>query len=100
MPKYRVLLRGENFLIRSESEPQRLGFYCTRRVREDDEQGAEYAAVALIKNDQSLHAISIRTDDPAPMIYAEEISRLGWWRRLGGRGYTFFPMHEEEDDDT
>ncbi len=99
MPKYRVLLRGENLLIEMDGDPQLLGFYTNRNVRAADEDDAEMAAVALIRADSDLLDAMIDSDDPPePKVYAEQISRIAWWKRLGGRGYRFFPMEEQEDD--
>ncbi|MCB1609431.1 MAG: hypothetical protein KDI71_20905 [Xanthomonadales bacterium] len=97
-PKYRELLRGENFLIQTPDEPELRSFHATRKVRAEGEHAAELAAVALIRTDSALQQITIRSDPPAPMIYAEEISPIAWWYRLGGRGYSFYPMADEEAD--
>lgn len=41
MKKYRVFVRGENFLMNVDSVNQMLGFYTTRFVEAEDEQAAE-----------------------------------------------------------
>jgi hypothetical protein len=41
MKKYKVLVRGENFLINLESEDQKFGFYTTAYVEGQDEEQAE-----------------------------------------------------------
>ena len=53
-PKYRELLRGENFLIQTPDEPELRSFHATRKVRAEGEHAAELAAVALIRTDSAL----------------------------------------------
>ena len=96
--KYRVLLRGENFPVVDDGKPTMLGFFTNRTVRADDESDAELAAVALIKSDESLLASLDRSVESNPMVYCEQITPARWWSRLGGAGYTFFPMDDESED--
>ena len=78
-----------------KGETQLFGFYTTRKVKASDEKQAELLAVELIKKDPALLAGMDRDLGANPMIYLESISKLRWWSRLGGIGYTFFPMEEE-----
>lgn len=29
------------------------------------------------------------------MIYLEALGKVPWWRKLGGKGYSFYPMEEK-----
>lgn len=98
MPKFRALLRGEDFPIVTERGVEIWGFYTTRTVRAKDEDEAELAAVALIKSDGSLLEMIDRSAESEPMIYLEALSKARWWNRLGGAGYTFYPMEESDED--
>lgn len=96
MAKYKILLRGENFPINLDSKLSLLGFYTTRTVSAQNEIEAENSAVLLIKSDSSLLASIDNSIPSSPMIYMENIILVKWWNRLGGAGYTFFPMDEAE----
>ena len=92
MKKFRVLLRGENFLLNYEGEVKRHGFYTTRFVEALNEDEAELAAVELIRKDNRLReAVGNGRPDP-PMIFAEEIEEISTFDNPGA-GFTFY---EEE----
>ncbi len=95
MPKYLVLLEGENFRLKSGNGTQLLGFYTTRKVNASNEEDAELKAVAAITSDSKLLSSIDNTIGPEPKIYMSSISQIGWWHLTGGTGYTFFPMEEE-----
>jgi hypothetical protein len=90
--KYQVMLRGENFEIESEDEVQNLGFYTTRIVKAESPQEAEIKAIELVKNDPWLKEPIVSDSSFTPMIYLETIDEAKWWKRLGGKGYTFWEM--------
>lgn len=89
------MLRGENFEIIFDGKIQNVGFYTTRIVKAPDLEQAELAAVELIKNDEHLIQMLAKDLNFTPMIYLEEIVQVKWWKKLGGKGYSFFPMNEE-----
>ncbi len=98
MPFYRVMLRGENFVMNLNGEPRQFGFYTRRFVRARSENEAEHDAVALIKNDESLKRSVLNHRDDPPMIYLEEMEKLPWWRMLRrrrGRGYALWESEED-----
>ena len=95
MKKYSVMLRGENFEINIEGKVDNLGFYTTRIVKANSPEEAEQKAVELIKNDDNLIQIIQPNSQETPMIYLESMSEVPWWRRVGGSGYSFWPMEGE-----
>ena len=93
MKKFRVLLRGENFLLKSEESVKRLGFYTTRFVEAPDKDGAEKCAVESIRKDDRLQECVLNDQSDPPMLFAEEIDEIssfetGKDQSLGG--YTFY----------
>jgi hypothetical protein len=94
MPKFQVVLRGENFPISREGGTKLTGFFTTRYVRAKRAEEAERKAVELVRYDQSLLAMLDPNSSVEPMVYLEEMARIPWWRPLGGKGYTFYPMEE------
>ncbi len=92
MKKFRVFLRGENFLLKEEGSVKRFGFYTTRFVEALDEDQAEQTAVELVrKEDQLQEAVWNDQSDP-PMIFVEEIDEISTFESHGG-GFSFY-----EDD--
>lgn len=76
MKKYRVFVRGENFLMNVDSVNQMLGFYTTRFVEAEDEQAAEYAVMDSLRSDPKLVGSVLNEDTDPPMMFAEEIEEL------------------------
>lgn len=93
--KYQVLLRGENFELNWEGKIKNLGFFTTRWVKANSVEDAEKKAVQLIQNDKWLQSALIEKSEYSPMVYMEEISQAKWWKRVGGKGYTFWEMGNE-----
>jgi hypothetical protein len=94
MPKYSVILEGKNFPMNVEGRRELWGFATTRRVKAKDPEEAELKAVEMIKKDKSLIDAIVKDDPVVPTIYLDSMYKLSWWRRLGGKGYTFYTMEE------
>lgn len=90
--KYGVMLRGENFAIKSEAEVENLGFFTTRFVKARSPEEAELVALNMIRTDKSLLKVLMRESEFESKIYLEKVWAVPWWKRLGGDGYTFYPM--------
>ena len=95
MKKYRVLLLGENFEINFEGEIDNFGFYTTRVVKANSEEDAEEKAVQLIREDKNLVQMIVEKSTLEPKIYLEGIEIISWWKRIGGKGYSFYKMESE-----
>jgi hypothetical protein len=92
MKKFRVFMRGENFLLKEEGAVKRCGFYTTRFVEALDEDQAEQNAVELVrKEDQLRDAVWNDQSDP-PMIFVQEIDEISTFEGQGAE-YSFY-----EDD--
>jgi len=97
MPVFAVMLRGEDFLIRFESGPERMGFFTTRFVHARNEEEAETRAVQMVRQTKSLRT-NIRTASLTPMIYLESIERRPWRRRFKTQpGFAFWNMDQEDE---
>ena len=93
MRHFRVLVRGENFLIALDGKPVRMGFYTTRFVEADDPKAAELLAVDLIRGDAWLTggAVLNQQSDP-PMLFADEIEVVPKADVQAVSGFSFFLM--------
>lgn len=101
MKYYQVMLEGKDFLIDVDGKEELQGYFTTRWVKASAPEDAELKAVDLIKNDDHLISITKNMDGskPAPMVYLSEMSKVNWfqyYRRKPGRGYSFFPMANNE----
>ena len=98
MKKYKVFVRGENFLLNFDGVNQKFGFYTTRFVEAEDEEAAEYAVMDLLRGDpQLVRSVSNEDSDP-PMMFAEEIEELESFKgfTVPGAGFTFYPAESKE----
>lgn len=73
---FRVLLRGENFLLESEGTMKRFGFYTTRFVEASNETEAEHMAVEVLRQDPRLRGGVLNDRSDPPLLFAEEIVKL------------------------
>lgn len=96
MKKYRVFVRGENFLIRVNDAPQRLGFYTTVFVDAKDPSDAERKAIDLLRNNQRLTSCVTNSKSDSPMMFAEEIEELESFPAFNPPriGFSFFTEEE------
>ena len=95
MPKYTVLLEGENFPIIQSDGSQLFGFYATRKVKAKDESEAELIAITLVKEDETILENIDPKSNIESLVKVDSVSKLKWWSRLNASGFTFFHMEEE-----
>ncbi|WP_147305193.1 hypothetical protein [Alkalilimnicola ehrlichii] len=89
---YRVLLRGENFLVNLTGEPELLGFHVTHFVKAAAEEEAQQIAIIRTRKDPYLTGVLMNTRENPTRLEAEAIDRVYWpfWRKSGR--YTFWEM--------
>ena len=76
MKKYKIMLEGKNFLLSSDGQTMKHGFFTTRWVEARDPEEAELKAIDLIKNDRGLMNNLLNDQSNPPMIYLREIYEL------------------------
>lgn len=95
--KYSAMVRGENFLLDYEGEIKMYGFVTTRNVKASSIDEAKELAIKLVESDDDLQ--SLMNDEQSsinpPTLFVEEMYDLSWWKKLGGKGFTFFVQAEE-----
>ncbi len=98
MKKYKVFVRGENFLINLDGVNQKMGFYTTRFVEAESEEAAESAVMDLLRSDPKLIKGVLNEESDSPMMYAEEIEELKSFKGfpVPGTGFAFYPEEGEE----
>ncbi|MCM3870937.1 MAG: hypothetical protein ND895_09635 [Pyrinomonadaceae bacterium] len=97
MKKFKVFVRGENFLVNVDDVKKKLGFYTTRFVEAQDEEAAEYAVMDMLRGDLAEQVLNDRSD--SPMMYAEKVEELDSFAGfpVPGTGFSFYTDKEEED---
>jgi hypothetical protein len=74
--KFRVLVKGQNFLLESDRGIKRFGFYTTRFVEAFDRHDAERAAIESLRQDDRLRGRVRNARSDAPLLFAEEIAEM------------------------
>lgn len=73
MGKYRVMVKRENFWMRVDRKPQRLGFYTTRFVEAASIEEAKQRGIRLVREDPKLAGMGLNERSDPPIICVEEI---------------------------
>ena len=101
MKKYKVLVRGENFLMNVDGEDQKLGFYTTAFVEAQDEEEAEQRAIGLLRDDREFRRSVLNEQSDAPMMFADEMHEVESFEglHLPRTGFSFFPEEGKEAEE-
>jgi hypothetical protein len=93
MPKHRVLVEGQNFLMEMDGIRQRLGFFTHVFVEAADATKAETTAVEVLRNDQTLRAGVLNAREDPPRLVFLEIKPVRSFKgcTLPRTGLAFFP---------
>lgn len=99
MKKFRVFVRGENFLINLDDVEQKLGFYTTRYVEALNEEAAEYVVMDMLRGDPKLAKGVLNDKSDPPMMYAEEVEEIDSFEGLPLRvsGFAFYPTRKRRE---
>jgi hypothetical protein len=98
MKKYKVFVRGQNFLLNLDGKAEKVGFYTTRFVEAKDDQEAEENAISTVRNEPTLREGVLNEKSDAPMLFVEEIAELDSFDglTLPGTGFSFYTSEESE----
>lgn len=97
MKRYRIELRGENFLLNLDGEPRRFGFALTRHLRALDEATAEKTAIIQARQLSALqHGLSNNAGDP-PRISLTQLREVNPFIFALRQKQVLFSLHVEEE---
>jgi hypothetical protein len=90
--KYKILVRGQNFLLKLDGKAEKFGFYTTRFVEAQNENQAEDVAISRLRADPTLGDGVLNQQSDAPMLFVEEITELDSFDGLNmaGTGFSFY----------
>ena len=97
MPKYRVRIDAQNFLVEMEGAEGRYGFFTSRFVEADDPAAAESAAVQMLRDDAEPRGLVRNSPNDPPVIYVEEITELDSLDGINNQpGRAWYEMNPKE----
>lgn len=99
MKSYKVVLKGENYLLKVGREVGKFGFQATRFVRAANPQEAEKMAKIIVCHDADLRDNIINEGNGPPILTLEqlkEINILSFLFRKKKKGFSFYSEDERE----
>ncbi|MEX0730967.1 MAG: hypothetical protein WED00_11325 [Aquisalimonadaceae bacterium] len=96
MPLFKVVMRGENFLMNLTGEPELLGFHVTYYVKAGEEAEAKRIAAIKVRKNRHLAGALLNTPQNPNRLACESSERV-WFRRtaIDGR-YDYWAMDAPE----
>ena len=94
MPKYGVLVEGNNYLIQTDGKPTKLGFFTHRFVEAAAPRFAAEIALDLVRDELKGTVLNDETD--TPLLRVDEMKLMDTFEGclVPGRGFTFFSAEE------
>ena len=92
MPFYRILLRGENFVIWNEEGWELVGFYANRWVQAPNPNSAEMRVIEQMRKDPQFQKPEGYQGGPEAKVFVDEIKRLRMPPLRRPLGCTYYPM--------
>jgi hypothetical protein len=76
MKKYRLLMKGRNFLINADGKQEKHGFHQNIFIDADSPRQAELSAASTIWHDEELQKAILNPEDDPPVIQLDTIWEL------------------------
>jgi len=94
MKKFKVIVEGNNFVIKLDSKVGCFGFFATRFIEAKDSKEAETLAMNLIRDELKSIVLNDRSNPPA--MYVEENYEIDDFRDnlVPGSGFAWFKAEE------
>lgn len=92
MGRYKVVLRGENFLLDLDGDHSKFRFTATRVVRAKSQEEAQKIAIILIYQELNQSRHTVKNIYNAPRINSERVEKLRCYhlfRKKTLRGFNF-----------
>ena len=88
MPRYRVIIHGENFRLKLEDRWEKVGFFTPRFADAPDPLLAEHTALEDFRQStkyRDLIEITLNSVDDPPLLHGEDIEEVGASTGVGER---------------
>lgn len=98
MKRYKVQLKGENFLLNFTGEPRKFGFLATRYLQAQNPADAEKMAIILIRQTPELRDTLLTDQSDRPQIQLLELSEISLVHYLWKKSASRLVFHAEDED--
>lgn len=99
MKRYRIQLRGENFLLDLDGEHGKFGFRASRVIKAETQAEAERIALIRIHQELNRYAPIVKNTPDAPRIILEQVKELKFFHLTGKNQSGGFDFVSEEQAD-
>ena len=96
MKRYRIQLRGENFLLDMDGEHGKFGFCVSRVIKAETREEAERIALIRIHQELNRYAPIVKNTPDAPRIILEQVKELKFYNLSRGEQSGRFEFVSEE----
>jgi hypothetical protein len=100
MPRYRVIIHGENFRLKLEDSWEKVGFFTSRFADAPDPLLAEHTALEDFRQStkyRDLIEMTLNSDDDPPLLTGEDIEEVDKSAGVGERPVGL-ALYRESDD--
>jgi hypothetical protein len=98
MKRFKVKVRGENFLLNFNGEFKKYGFHATRFVKAENAKEAQKIAVILAHQNPILRNSVLNEDADRPAVKLEEIEEVGFFKFFTKKSTNDFTFYPEDED--
>ena len=97
MARYKVLLRGDNFLLNLDGDHSKFGFYATRIVKSASLEEAEKNAVIRIRHELNKSRFIVKDLLYIPNVSVEKSEMISFFHFSRKKNLRGFKFHKEEE---
>jgi len=98
MKRYKIQLKGENFLLNFTGEPRKFGFRATKYLQAKSPEDAEKMAIIMIRQTSDLRDAVISEKSDRPKIILESLREINPLHFLFKKSSTLLTFYAEDED--
>lgn len=98
MKRYKIELKGENFLLNFTGEPRKFGFHATKFLKAKTPEDAEKMAIIMIRQTPELRSTATAEGSDPPRIILESIREINSLLFLLKQSSTLLKFHAEDEE--
>lgn len=97
MGRYKILLRGDNFLLSIDGEHAKFGFYATRIVKSVSAEQAERIAIIRVHQELNRNHQIVKNIPDVPTVRVEKSEEMGPFQFFSKKNAAGFIYHSEAE---
>lgn len=98
MKRYKIQLKGENFLLNFTGEPRKFSFHATKFLKAKSPEDAEKMAIIMIRQTPDLRNTVLTEQTDRPRIVLDSIREVNPLLFLFKKSSTQLTFHAEDED--